>query len=129
MTAAAAGIFYELVAGWAASSRISNLIVSRSPNIQVAAGAAAQIVLTQIVARERLVEAHGKNALANSFADIAGPAVAGSLIRLAGAPLTVLINAVLLVVSVMILRGVLLQVIRHAGVPARFGFRPDPVQQ
>ena len=74
--------------------------------IAVTSGTVAQIVLTQIVARERLVEAHGKNALANSAAGIAGPGVAGGLISLAGAPLTVLINAVLLVVSVVILRGV-----------------------
>ncbi|HWH83342.1 MAG TPA: MFS transporter, partial [Burkholderiaceae bacterium] len=37
------------------------------------AGSAAQIVLTQVVARERLVEAHAKNALAVSGAEVAGP--------------------------------------------------------
>ena len=37
------------------------------------AGSAAQIVLTQVVARERLVEAHAKNALASSGAEVAGP--------------------------------------------------------
>ena len=37
------------------------------------AGSAAQIVLTQIVPRERLVEAHAKNALASSSAEVAGP--------------------------------------------------------
>jgi hypothetical protein len=36
-------------------------------------GSAAQIVLTQVVARERLVEAHAKNALASSGAEVAGP--------------------------------------------------------
>ena len=37
------------------------------------AGSAAQIVLTQVVGRERLVEAHAKNALASSSAEVAGP--------------------------------------------------------
>ena len=44
------------------------------------AGSAAQIVLTQVVARERLVEAHAKNALASSGAEVAGPGLAGALI-------------------------------------------------
>ena len=43
------------------------------------AGSAAQIVLTQIVPRERLVEAHAKNALASSSAEVAGPGMAGAL--------------------------------------------------
>ena len=45
------------------------------------AGTAAQIVLTQVVARERLVEAHAKNALASSGAEVAGPGFAGALIK------------------------------------------------
>jgi len=53
----------------------------------VTAGTAAQIVLTQVVPRERLVEAHAKNALASSGAEVAGPGVAGALIKLVGAPL------------------------------------------
>lgn len=71
----------------------------------VTAGTAAQIVLTQVVARERLVEAHAKNALASSGAEVAGPGVAGVLIKLAGAPLALLADAFLLMVSVLILRG------------------------
>ena len=54
------------------------------------AGTAAQIVLTQVVARERLVEAHAKNALAGSGAEVAGPGLAGVLIKLAGAPVALL---------------------------------------
>ena len=69
------------------------------------AGSASQIVLTQIVPRERLVEAHAKNALANSLADVTGPGIAGALIRLVGAPLALVVDAVLLLGSVMILRG------------------------
>lgn len=74
--------------------------------IYVTAGSAAQIVLTQVVARERLVEAHAKNSLATSGAEVAGPGLAGALIKLVGAPLALLVDAVLLVVSVAILRGV-----------------------
>jgi len=53
----------------------------------VSAGTAAQIVLTQVVPRERLVEAHAKNALAISGAEVLGPGFAGILIKLVGAPL------------------------------------------
>ncbi len=70
------------------------------------AGTAAQIVLTQVVARDRLVEAHAKNALATSGAEVAGPGLAGALIKLVGAPLALLVDAVLLLVSAAILRGV-----------------------
>ncbi len=73
------------------------------------AGSAAQIVLTQVVARERLVEAHAKNALASSSADVAGPAAAGVLIKLVGAPLALLADAVLLAISAAILRGIQVQ--------------------
>jgi hypothetical protein len=72
----------------------------------VTAGTAAQIVLTQVVPRERLVEAHAKNALASSGAEVAGPGLAGALIKLVGAPLALLADAVLLLISVLILRGI-----------------------
>jgi MFS family permease len=70
------------------------------------AGSAAQIVLTQVVARDRLVEAHAKNALASSGAEVAGPGLAGVLIKVLGAPLALLADAVLLFVSAAILRGI-----------------------
>jgi len=70
------------------------------------AGSAAQIVLTQVVSRERLVEAHAKNALASSGAEVVGPGLAGLLIRLLGAPLALLVDAVMLLWSAWILRGV-----------------------
>jgi MFS family permease len=70
------------------------------------AGSAAQIVLTQIVARDRLVEAHAKNALASSGAEVAGPGFAGMLIKLAGAPLALLVDALLLLLSAAVLRGI-----------------------
>ncbi|HJW11633.1 MAG TPA: MFS transporter, partial [Albitalea sp.] len=74
--------------------------------IYTTAGSAAQIVLTQVVARERLVEAHAKNALATSGAEVAGPGLAGVLIKLVGAPLALLVDAGLLIVSATILRGI-----------------------
>jgi len=72
----------------------------------VSSGTAAQIVLTQVVPRERLVEAHAKNALATSGAEVIGPGFAGVLIKLVGAPLALLADALLLMFSVSFLRGV-----------------------
>ena len=74
--------------------------------VNTMSGSAAQIVLTQIVARERLVEAHAKNALASASAEVAGPGAAGVLIKLSGAPLALLADAALLAISALILRGV-----------------------
>ncbi|MFO1217503.1 MAG: MFS transporter [Burkholderiaceae bacterium] len=70
------------------------------------AGSAAQIVLTQVVPRERLVEAHAKNALAGSGAEVVGPGLAGLLIRALGAPLALLVDALMLLWSAWILRGI-----------------------
>ncbi len=74
--------------------------------VNTTAGSAAQIVLTQIVPRERLVEAHAKNALASSTAEVTGPGAAGALIKLTGAPAALLADAALLLISSSILRGV-----------------------
>jgi MFS family permease len=74
--------------------------------VHVVAGSAAQIVLTQVVPRERLVEAHARNALAGSSADVVGPGLAGVLIKAVGAPVALLVDAAMLVFSVAILRGV-----------------------
>ena len=84
------------------------------------AGIAAQIVLTQVVARERLVEAHAKNALASSGAEVAGPGLAGALIKLVGAPLALLVDAVLLLVSAAILRGIVVNEERQPRADAHF---------
>lgn len=75
-------------------------------SINTVAGSAAQIVLTQVVPRDRLVEAHAKNALANSAAEVMGPSAAGALIRAVGAPVALLADATFLVVSTFILRGI-----------------------
>src|SRR5271165_3201411 len=75
-------------------------------SVNTTAGSAAQIVLTQIVPRERLVEAHAKNALASSTAEVTGPGAAGALIKVTGAPVALLADALLLLISSTILRGV-----------------------
>ena len=77
--------------------------------VYVVAGAAAQIVLTQVVPRERLVEAHARNALAGSAAEVAGPGFAGALIKAVGAPVALLLDGLMLLASVLILRGVKVQ--------------------
>ena len=74
--------------------------------VNTTAGSASQIVLNQIVGRDRLIEANAKNALANSGAEVAGPAVAGTLIRLLGAPIALVFNAVLLLMSAALLAGI-----------------------
>lgn len=88
--------------------------------VAVVAGTAAQIVLTQIVPRSRLVEAHAKNALASSTAEVAGPGAAGALIRLVGAPVALLADAVLLLASVVILRGLKIHEEPGKKVPGQF---------
>jgi MFS family permease len=89
--------------------------------VHTVAGTAAQVVLTQVVSRERLVEAHAKNALATSGAEVAGPGLAGALIKVFGAPLALLVDAVLLLGSALILRGLGIQERRDTREDAHFG--------
>ena len=89
--------------------------------VHTVAGTAAQIVLTQVVTRDRLVEAHAKNALATSGAEVTGPALAGALIKVFGAPLSLLVNAVLLLGSALILRGVAIEERVEKRTNAHFG--------
>ena len=88
--------------------------------VYTTAGTAAQIVLTQVVARDRLVEAHAKNALASSGAEVAGPGLAGALIKMVGAPLALLVDAALLIASAAILRGIVINEERKPRADARF---------
>ncbi len=74
--------------------------------VNTMAGSAGQVVLTQVVPRARLVQAHARNALASSGAEVAGPGLAGALIKLVGAPLALLLDAMLLLGSALILRGI-----------------------
>jgi MFS family permease len=68
------------------------------------AGSASQIVLTQLVGRDKLVQAYSQNAIAGSLAEVLGPGLAGVLIRLFSAPLALVMNAFLLIGSVLMLR-------------------------
>jgi MFS family permease len=79
------------------------------------AGSASQIVLTQLVGREKLVEAYSQNAIAGSMAEVLGPGMAGLLIRVFGAPLALVMDALLLIGSVVMLRGIRI----HEVVPPR----------
>jgi MFS family permease len=88
--------------------------------VYTTAGTAAQIVLTRVVARERLVEAHAKNALATSGAEVAGPGLAGALIKIVGAPLALLVDAGLLIISATILRGITIHEERKPAAQAHF---------
>jgi MFS family permease len=84
--------------------------------VHVFGGTAAQIVLTQIVSRDRLVEAHSKNALAVSGSEIAGPGIAGALIKILGAPIAIAFDAILIAGSVLLLRGIRVEekLVKHA---------------
>lgn len=88
--------------------------------VYVVAGSAAQIVLTQVVPRERLVEGHARSALASSGAEVAGPGFAGALIKAAGAPVALLLDAMALVLSVLILRGIRVHEVRPVRKDAHF---------
>jgi MFS family permease len=74
--------------------------------VNTTAGSAGQIVLTQLVPRERLVDGHARSALASSTAEVMGPGAAGLLIRFTGAPLALLADALLMVGSALILRRI-----------------------
>jgi len=70
------------------------------------AGSASQIVLTQLVGRDKLVQAYSQNAIADSMAEVLGPGMAGLLIRVFSAPLALVMDALLLIGSVLMLRGI-----------------------
>lgn len=74
--------------------------------VTTVAGSAAQIVLVQVVPRERLVDAHARTTLASASAEVVGPGLAGMLVRLLGAPLALLVDAAMLVASALIVRRI-----------------------
>ena len=75
-------------------------------SVTTVAGSASQIVLALVVPREKLVEAHGKSAMASAGAEVAGPGLAGALIQLMGAPLALLVDGLLMVTSALIVRRI-----------------------
>ena len=69
-------------------------------------GSAAQVFLTGLVGRERLVEANGLQASANSVAGLAGPVLAGVLVATLGPPLAVVIDALAFMTSALLIATV-----------------------
>jgi len=62
-----------------------------------------QAFLPSVVERHRLVEGNSKLELSRTASELIGPGVAGNLIQILGAPLTLLFNALLYVVSALAL--------------------------
>ena len=83
--------------------------------IYTIAGSASQIVLTQLVGRDKLVQAYSQNAIAGSLAEVLGPGMAGILIRVFSAPVALVMDAFLLIGSVVMLKGITI----HEEVPPR----------
>jgi hypothetical protein len=84
-----------------------------------------QSFIPVLVRREQLVDANSKLEISNSLAQIAGPGVAGSLIQLLTAPVTLLLDMASFVVSV-----VSLALIRTSEPrPIQMGERPNLVQE
>lgn len=69
-------------------------------------GSAAQVFLTGLVGRERLVEANSLQASANSVAGLAGPVLAGLLVAWLGAPVAVAVDAAAFLVSAALVASV-----------------------
>ena len=90
-------------------------------SVTTVAGSASQIVLVQVVPREKLVEAHAKSAMASAGAEVAGPGLAGLLVRLVGAPLALLVDAVLMIVSALIVRRIRVEEQPERAASAHFG--------
>jgi MFS family permease len=69
-------------------------------------GSAAQVFLTGLVGRDRLVEANSLQASANSVAGLAGPVLAGVLVALLGAPIAIAVDAAAFILSALLIVGV-----------------------
>ena len=82
-------------------------------------GSAAQVYITQLVGRERLVEANSVQATATSIAGLIGPVVAGMLVAWLGAPTAVALDAVAFLVSAMLVAS-----IRFHEVPMKLSTQP-----
>lgn len=88
--------------------------------VSAVSGTAGQIVLTGLVRRDQLVEAHGKNRVASSFAEVVGPGAAGVLIKAAGIGTSAMSACFLALASAVLLRG--LRIDEPAAVSRQDGF-------
>jgi predicted MFS family arabinose efflux permease len=70
------------------------------------AGTASQVMLTQLVGRERLVDALSRFTSTESAAKLTGPGVAGALIHWIGAPFAIALDATTFLISFFMLRRV-----------------------
>lgn len=82
-------------------------------------GSAAQVFNTQLVGRERLVEANSVQATATSIAGLIGPVIAGMLVGWLGAPTAVALDALAFLASAMLVAS-----IRFHEVPMKLSTRP-----
>jgi len=69
-------------------------------------GAAAQVLMAQMVGRDKLIEANAKIVLGENAAQLTGPGIAGWLIQVFTAPFAILIDAVSFFASALLLRGI-----------------------
>jgi len=69
-------------------------------------GAAAQVLMTRMVGRDRLIEANAKLVLGENAAQLTGPGIAGWLIQVFTAPFAILIDALSFFASALLLRGI-----------------------
>ncbi|MEO7761023.1 MAG: MFS transporter [Casimicrobiaceae bacterium] len=69
-------------------------------------GAAAQVLMAQMVGRDKLIEANAKIVLGENAAQLTGPGIAGWLIQVFTAPFAILIDAMSFFGSALLLRGI-----------------------
>ena len=69
-------------------------------------GAAAQVLMAQMVGRDRLIEANAKIVLGENAAQLTGPGIAGWLVQVFTAPFAILIDALSFFGSALLLRGI-----------------------
>ena len=82
-------------------------------------GSAAQVFLTGLVGRARLVEANSLQASANSLAGLTGPVLAGLLVDALGAPVAVAVDA-----AAFLIAGLLIASVRSTEQPVPETTRP-----
>ena len=69
-------------------------------------GAAAQVLMTQMVGRDKLIEANSRIVLGENAAQLTGPGLAGWLIQVFTAPFAIMIDALTFFGSALLLRGI-----------------------
>jgi MFS family permease len=65
-----------------------------------------QSYVPALVRRDQLVEANQQVAVSNSAAEVAGPGIAGTLIKILGAPIAIIFDAISFVASALLLSSI-----------------------